>query len=59
MHIETVLGKIPAIEAGVFSSHEHILIDLYWHTGDIGGLLNDKELAIRAATLLKDQILVE
>jgi predicted metal-dependent phosphotriesterase family hydrolase len=47
VHIETVLGKIPAIEAGVFSSHEHILIDLYWHTGDIGGLLNDKELAIK------------
>jgi predicted metal-dependent phosphotriesterase family hydrolase len=53
MYIETVLGKIPANGAGVFSSHEHILIDLYWHTGDIGGLLNDKELAVKEVEKFK------
>jgi predicted metal-dependent phosphotriesterase family hydrolase len=44
--IQTVLGPIPASEAGLTLAHEHVLIDAWDMTHSYDGILDDEGLAI-------------
>lgn len=54
MNVMTVLGPISPDQLGFTSAHEHLLIDLYWKTGDIKGLLDNEGLAVEEITYFKN-----